>query len=163
MAATYNERMTKEFILVVEDEPSIREVLELYLTRAGFEVKAVSNGREALEALESWKPEDLWNWLDLTADATGASFIAIPHNSNISGGLMFSLADSYGALITPDYAETRMRWEPLVEITQIKGDSETHPMISPTDEFAELVCGSDEAPFLVLADLRRVPERNPVE
>jgi DNA-binding response OmpR family regulator len=57
MAATYNETMTKEFILVVEDEPSIREVLELYLTRAGFDVKAVSNGREALDVLESGTPD----------------------------------------------------------------------------------------------------------
>jgi hypothetical protein len=88
-------------------------------------------------SLESDKPEDLWNWLEITSAATGASFLAIPHNSNISGGLMFSLTDSNGALITPDYAETRMKWEPLVEITQIKGDSETHPDLSPEDEFAD--------------------------
>ena len=50
---------------------------------------------------------------------------------------MFSLVDSYGALITPDWAETRMRWEPIVEVTQIKGDSEAHPSLSPLDEFAD--------------------------
>jgi len=88
-------------------------------------------------SLDSDKPEDLWKWLESTSTATGANFIAIPHNSNISGGLMFSLTDSYGALITPDYAEARMKWEPLLEVTQIKGDSETHPDLSPQDEFAD--------------------------
>jgi hypothetical protein len=50
---------------------------------------------------------------------------------------MFNLQDSYGAMITPDWAETRIKWEPIVEVTQIKGDSETHPALSPTDEFAD--------------------------
>jgi len=88
-------------------------------------------------SLESNKPEDLWKWLDETSERTGSNFIAIPHNSNISGGLMFNLQDSYGALITPDWSETRIKWEPLVEVTQIKGDSETHPKLSPDDEFAD--------------------------
>ncbi len=88
-------------------------------------------------SLESNKAEDLWKWLDVTSASTGANFIAIPHNSNISGGLMFSLVDSYGAMITPEWARTRMKWEPIVEMTQIKGDSETHPILSPDDEFAD--------------------------
>jgi hypothetical protein len=88
-------------------------------------------------SLDSNRPEDLWDWLEMTSDKTGAHFIAIPHNSNISGGLMFSLTDSDGALITPDYAEARMKWEPIVEVTQIKGDSETHPDLSPDDDFAD--------------------------
>jgi hypothetical protein len=88
-------------------------------------------------SLDSARPEDLWNWLDTTSAATGASFLAIPHNSNISQGLMFPVQDSDGNAITPAWAEQRMRWEPLVEITQIKGDSETHPNLSPTDEFAD--------------------------
>ena len=88
-------------------------------------------------SLDSNKPEDLWKWLDVTSKATGAEFIAIPHNSNISGGLMFSATDSYGNVLSPEYARTRMQWEPLVEMTQIKGDSETHPTLSPTDEFAD--------------------------
>jgi hypothetical protein len=88
-------------------------------------------------ALESDKPEDLWKFLEQTSSRTGAHFLAIPHNSNISGGLMFNLQDSYGAMITPDWAETRIKWEPIVEVTQIKGDSETHPSLSPTDEFAD--------------------------
>jgi len=88
-------------------------------------------------ALDSDKPEDLWNWLDVTSERTGANFVAIPHNSNISKGLMFPLQDSEGKMISKAYAETRMKWEPLVEMTQIKGDSETHPNLSPTDEFAD--------------------------
>jgi hypothetical protein len=88
-------------------------------------------------SLDSDEPEDLWNWLDNTSQAAGAHFLAIPHNSNISQGLMFPLQDSSGNALTPEYAEQRMRWEPLVEMTQIKGDSETHPRLSPTDEFAD--------------------------
>ncbi len=88
-------------------------------------------------SLSSNRPEDLWAWLDQTSAETGAHFLAIPHNSNISAGKMFPLQDSDGAIFSPDYVEARMRWEPLVEITQIKGDSETHPNLSPTDEFAD--------------------------
>jgi hypothetical protein len=88
-------------------------------------------------SLESDKPEDLWKWLDSTSARTGAHFIAIPHNSNISQGLMFPLQDSEGNVISKEYAATRMKWEPVVEMTQIKGDSETHPNLSPTDEFAD--------------------------
>lgn len=86
---------------------------------------------------ESSKPEDLWLWLEETSTATGLEFLAIPHNSNISAGAMFPLADSDGQPITSAYAKTRMRWEPVAEITQIKGDSETAPNLSPNDEFAD--------------------------
>lgn len=88
-------------------------------------------------SMDSDKPEDLWKWLENTSNKTGANFIAIPHNSNISQGLMFPLQDSDGKLISKEYAETRMKYEPIVEVTQIKGDSETHPNLSPTDEFAD--------------------------
>ncbi len=87
-------------------------------------------------ALDSSKPEDLWAWLEKTAQASGATFAAIPHNSNISKGLMFPTEDSEGKPITAEYARTRMKWEPVVEITQIKGDSETQRTLSPNDEFA---------------------------
>jgi hypothetical protein len=86
---------------------------------------------------ESQKPEDLWKWLEKTEKETGAEFIAIPHNSNLSGGLMFDMVDSEGRPITAEYARTRIRWEPVVEITQTKGTSEVRPELSPNDEFAE--------------------------
>jgi hypothetical protein len=81
-------------------------------------------------------PADLWDWLERTSAATGAEFIAIPHNSNISKGYMFAEASLRGEPISAAYARTRLRWEPVVEVTQIKGDSETHPLFSPNDEFA---------------------------
>ena len=86
---------------------------------------------------QSDEPEDLWDWLDETSDATGARFIAIPHNSNISSGRMFPLITQSGEPIDQKYAATRMKWEPVVEVTQVKGDSEAHPLLSPTDEFAD--------------------------
>jgi hypothetical protein len=87
-------------------------------------------------SFDSDKPEDLWAWLEETSARTGADFVAIPHNSNISGGLMFNDVDSEGRPITTEYARTRMKWEPVIEATQIKGDSETDPILSPNDEFA---------------------------
>jgi hypothetical protein len=81
-------------------------------------------------------PEDLWAWLEKTSKETGAEFVAIPHNSNVSKGYMFSETTLRGQPITVDYARTRMVWEPVVEVTQIKGDSETHPALSPEDPFA---------------------------
>ena len=86
---------------------------------------------------DSQQPEDLWNWLGETKERTGIDFLAIPHNSNISGGLMFEMEDSYGEPISAAYAQQRQAWEPLVEVTQAKGTSETAPEISPNDEFAE--------------------------
>lgn len=88
-------------------------------------------------ALDNDTPEGLWQWLDQTSRAQKTDFVSIPHNSNISSGLMFNTVDSEGRTITADYARTRMRWEPVAEITQIKGDSETHPLLSPNDEFAD--------------------------
>lgn len=87
-------------------------------------------------SLESDDPEDLWTWLEATSQQTGAEFVAIPHNPNISLGLMFAETRLNGEPIDKDYAEKRMKWERSVEITQIKGDSETHPVLSPNDEFA---------------------------
>ena len=82
-------------------------------------------------------PEDLWAWLQKTSLATGAEFIAIPHNSNISKGVMFDTRTLRNEPFTADYAAQRARFEPVVEITQIKGDSETHPSLSPNDAFAD--------------------------
>jgi hypothetical protein len=87
-------------------------------------------------ALDSENVEDLWKVLAAYEEKTGGRVLAIPHNGNISGGLMFSLADFMGNPLTRKYAEARARWEPLLEVTQQKGDSESHPFLSPTDEFA---------------------------
>jgi hypothetical protein len=81
-------------------------------------------------------PEQLWDQLAALSASVGANFIAIPHNSNISKGYMFSKTTVAGEPITAEYASKRSRWEPLVEATQIKGDSETHPDLAPDDEFA---------------------------
>jgi hypothetical protein len=90
-------------------------------------------------------PEDLWQWLEKTSSETGADFIAIPHNSNISKGYMFDEVSLRGEAFTEDYIASRMRWERIAEITQIKGDSETHPVLSPADEFADF----EEYPFYI--------------
>lgn len=87
--------------------------------------------------MESGDPEDLWRWLGEVSGRTGAQFLAIPHNANVSDGRMFPLMRANGQPIDAAYAKARQQWEPVVEVTQIKGDSETHPALSPTDEFAE--------------------------
>ena len=86
---------------------------------------------------QSQYPEDLWQFLEQTQEKTGARFIAMPHNSNISKGYMYADTTLKGLPITAEYARRRMRWEPVSEVTQIKGDSETHPSVSPDDEFAD--------------------------
>ena len=86
-------------------------------------------------ALDSRHPEDLWRYADNNR-ARGIDSLLIPHNPNLSGGLQFSYNDSYGKVMSRQYAETKARNEQLVEVTQIKGSSETHPELSPTDEFA---------------------------
>ncbi len=82
-------------------------------------------------------PEDLWDSLAAVSKETGADFLSIPHNSNLSKGYMFSKTTLTGKAIDAEYASKRIAWEPLVEATQIKGDSETHPELAPDDEFAD--------------------------
>ena len=90
----------------------------------------------AFSAIESDREEDLWAWMDLQRE-NGAELLAVPHNGNASDGLMFPIGTSYGGSdIDSAYAETRMRNEPLYELTQIKGTSEVYPTMSPNDEFA---------------------------
>jgi len=82
-------------------------------------------------------PRDLWKWMNTYEEKTGGQVLAIAHNGNLSNGIMFPIVDSFtGKPLDRDYAETRMRWEPLYEATQIKGDGEAHPFLSPNDEFA---------------------------
>ena len=88
-------------------------------------------------AQDSEDPQALWDFLaDYEANVGGEVF-AIPHNANLSTGLMFAPETLGGQPFTRKYAETRARWEPLLEVTQVKGDSETHPLLSPEDEFAD--------------------------
>ena len=83
-------------------------------------------------------PVDLWNWLGRYEEKTGGRILAIAHNGNLSNGIMFPRVDSFSKRkIKSKYAEARSRWEPLYEATQIKGDGETHPFLSPDDEFAD--------------------------
>ena len=86
----------------------------------------------------STDPEYLWSLLQAYEDKTGGDVLAIAHNGNLSNGLMFPLINPVdGKPITREYVETRAKWEPLYEVTQIKGDGEAHPFLSPNDEFAD--------------------------
>ena len=83
-------------------------------------------------------PEELWQWMSDAEKQTGSRLLAIPHNGNLSSGMMFDdVTLTTKKPLDRDYAERRMRWEPLYEVTQIKGDGETHPALSSNDEFAD--------------------------
>jgi len=84
----------------------------------------------------SENPEDLWTWMADWEKKTGGRLLAIPHNGNLSNGRMFELQTFKGGPITKEWAAQRAKWEPLFEAIQYKGQSESHPSLSPTDEFA---------------------------
>jgi hypothetical protein len=122
-----------------------------FTTFAGYEYSSSSLHRnvlfagdptETLKTLpysqwDSPNPEDLWDYLEAYREMTGSDVISIPHNSNLSRGNMFMSVTYEGKPISPDYARIRSSIEPIIEVTQIKGDSETHPLNSPDDEFAD--------------------------
>ena len=107
-----------------------------------------------LSALESEDPETLWKWMD-GLRARGSTLLAIPHNGNASDGRMFETVRFDGRPIDAAYNRTRAANEPLYEITQIKGTSETHPDLSPTDEFA----GFEQWDYTLSADYQRPTHR----
>ncbi len=86
---------------------------------------------------QSEDPARLWDFLASYEAKTGGRVLAIPHNANLSNGRMFALVDFEGSPFDREYADRRARWEPVVEVTQIKGDGEAHPFLSPEDEFAD--------------------------
>jgi hypothetical protein len=86
----------------------------------------------------STNPRDLWKWMESYEKETKGRVLAIAHNGNLSNGIMFPLEMQYdGVVLDEEYVTTRARREPLYEATQIKGDGETHPLLSPDDEFAD--------------------------
>jgi hypothetical protein len=86
---------------------------------------------------ESFNPEDLWTWMETYTEKTGGQLLALAHNGNVSNGIMFpEINPETNKPLTREYAERRIRWEPIYEVTQIKGDGESHPYLSPNDEFA---------------------------
>ena len=115
---------------------------------ANLHRNVIFRGSEAPElpfsAIDSRNPEDLWQWMD-GLRALGIESLAIPHNPNRSNGMMFETANQAGRPIDAVYANQRMRNEPLVEVTQVKGTSETHPLLSPNDEWADFAISEQRA------------------
>ena len=86
---------------------------------------------------DSDDPQDLWKFMAAYEAKTGGAALAIPHNGNTSNGLMYAEKTLGGKPLSREYAEARIRWEPIIEVTQVKGDGEAHPLLSPEDEFAD--------------------------
>ena len=97
----------------------------------------VVSGWIPYSAQSSSDPEALWQALTEYESLTGGEALSIPHNGNLSNGLMWDTKRLEGGALDQEYADARMRWEPIAEVTQIKGDSETHPVLSPDDPFAD--------------------------
>ena len=90
-----------------------------------------------VKPLGSDNPVDLWNWMATYEKTTGGKVLAIAHNGNLSNGIMFPTVEAFGKKLDADYVSTRAKWERLYETTQTKGTGESHPYLSPDDEFAD--------------------------
>ncbi|MFD0979988.1 DUF3604 domain-containing protein [Tropicimonas aquimaris] len=99
--------------------------------------KDLADQKVPISSYDTDDPEVLWDWMADYEETTGGRMFAIPHGGNLSNGLMFDDITLSGEPLTADYAERRMQYEPLYEITQMKGDGEAHPMLSPDDAFAD--------------------------
>ncbi|WP_309623222.1 DUF3604 domain-containing protein [Novosphingobium sp.] len=113
-----------------------------------------------IASFDTTSPDGLWDWLDTYEKQTGGKALTIPHNSNLSNGEMFMMTEPSGAPMSGAYARRRAAREPLVEITQIKGDSESHPFMSPNDEFASYGDAGWELGNLDLS-VKSTPEMQP--
>lgn len=107
---------------------------------------------QVFSTLDSTNPEDLWAWMN-DLRASGTEVLSIPHNSNASNGQMFAIESYTGEALTRAYAENRMVNEPVIEITQVKGTSETHPILSPNDEWA----GFEQYEYLIGSTDKSMP------
>ena len=113
--------------------PGGNNMHRVVILRDGAEVTSQTLPFSLFDSLD---PEDLWDYMANYQATTGGRALAIPHNGNLSNGLMFTERTFSGRRMTREYAEKRVTWEPLHEMSQMKGDEETHPMLSPEDEFA---------------------------
>jgi hypothetical protein len=98
--------------------------------------KAEADRVRPLTTFDTEIPNELWDWMAMYEEETGGRVLAIPHNGNLSNGLMFATETPDGKPIDAEWAAERARWEPLYEVTQSKGTSEQHPSLAPADEFA---------------------------
>ncbi len=117
-----------------------------YTTRGGFNLHrnvlfrgdaAMANRTVPFSQFDSQNPEDLWKTMAQFEQDTGGDVLAIPHNGNLSNGRMYSVETYAGKPLTKEIAALRASMEPVMEATQIKGDGEAHPFLSPNDEFAD--------------------------
>ncbi len=121
--------------------------------------KALADQIVPISAYDTADPEALWQWMADYEKKTGGKLLAIAHNGNLSNGLMFDDVTLSGEPLDADYATRRMQWEPVYEVTQIKGDGEAHPLLSPTDEFADFYTW-DNGSF---GEQRKTPDMLPRE
>lgn len=122
--------------------------------------KDKTTGALPFTAQDSTDPERLWDALEQYETRTGGEVMAIAHNGNVSNGRMFAPLTNSGKPLDSDYAKKRMRWEPVYEVTQVKGDGEAHPKLSPDDEFADFETW-DEGNIQLTA--KKQPEMLPYE